>query len=54
MVTEVVLSIIIAVLTSTAPADTNAGINPVQHSEARASQDTTAESQGINPVQHSE
>ena len=45
MITSVVLSILLAALGS---------INPMPHSEARASQDTTVVSRGINPVQHSE
>jgi hypothetical protein len=56
MLTSVVLSLLLAALTGTA---TNAskGINPVQHSEATSSSDTTTTSnasKGINPVQHSE
>jgi hypothetical protein len=52
MITTLVLSLLLALAAAEPTADS---INPVQHSEARASQsdgDTTADS--INPVQHSE
>jgi len=52
MLTSVIAGIVAAVIAVTA--STNGGINPVQHSEARAAQETTAASKGINPVQHSE
>jgi hypothetical protein len=51
MITSIVLSLLLAALTGTTA---DAGPNPVQHSEARASQETTADSRGLNPVQHSE
>jgi len=53
MFTTLVLSLLLA-LAAALPQD-SAGINPVQHSEARASQgDETPNVKAPNPVQHSE
>lgn len=66
MMTTTILTILLTALTLGGGAQTSAGINPVQHSEARGinpvqhseaappQEDPATQSRGINPVQHSE